>query len=286
MIWIDNIGVLFEVDNLKYYMPSSNLTADEGANALVRFMIYLGLILFLFNGNIIYLIIFPLIMMGIQYYLYKEGKLESLMYKIFNSKMSVNQTGGGNKANEDANANNDSNYTNNLDDFSHIKDPNSMEKEWKEERDGSAFQTDCDKLWNKDFDESGKPCQPKDELGPWFNGEGRDDGKEGIRPDLPLDQGNPNDFTGKEIECKRSTIDNPFGNALPYDNVTKQILPVCPDEYKKDKNFLTNLFSNIDDVFNRNNSQRQYTSNASTTRVNDQEAFMQFCFNTPYSSES
>lgn len=279
MIWIEDISVLFDIDKLKYYIPGPNLTWEEGANALVRFIIYLSVILFIFKGNPINLIAMPLIMMGIQYYLYKEGKLEGIMYKIFNSRMEKADSESKIRENYgDMAANNDNNLTNKLGNFMNIKNPMDMEKEWETEK--------CDRLWNKDWDESGKPCKPKDELGPVFDGETYEEN--GPRPDLPLDDAEMNQqpFNGKEITCKPSTRENPFGNALPYDTIERQTNKVCPDEYKKDGNFYKGLYNNIDDLFDRNNSQRQYTTNPSSTRTNDIEAFIQFAYNTPYSTQS
>ena len=44
----------------------------------------------------------------------------------------------------------------------------------------------------------------------------------------------------------------------------------------------TYSFNNIDDLFDRNNSQRQFTTNPASTRINDREAAIQFFYNTPY----
>jgi len=87
------------------------------------------------------------------------------------------------------------------------------------------------------------------------------------------------------IECKVPTDDNPFGNAMPFDIIEKQINPVCPDEYAKDQKFYNKLFNNMDDLYDRNNSQREFTTNPSSTRVNDQEAAIQFFYNTPYTEQ-
>jgi len=103
----------------------------------------------------------------------------------------------------------------------------------------------------------------------------------GPRPEVALERGEP-EFKPMEVDCKPSTKDNPFGNALPYDTIERQVNQVCPNEFKKDENFYQGLFNSVDDLFDRNNSQRQFTTNPASTRTNDREAAMQFFYNTPY----
>jgi hypothetical protein len=89
-------------------------------------------------------------------------------------------------------------------------------------------------------------------------------------------------FNPTQVECKVATDNNPFGNSMPFDPIEKQVNRICPDEFAKDKKFYSKLFNNVDDIFDRNNSQREFTTNPSSTRINDREAFMQFAYNTPY----
>jgi hypothetical protein len=84
--------------------------------------------------------------------------------------------------------------------------------------------------------------------------------------------------------CKKSTPENPFGNPMPADSVVKDATPMCDPSAQKeliDYNFNQGLFSNIDDVFGRNNSQRQYVTENSTTIPNDRESFMKWAWATP-----
>lgn len=232
MIWINKPEVLFELDKLKYYMPGPNLTWEEQANSLIRFVIYLSLLLYLVKGNPMHLVIPPLIMMGVQYYLFREGKLEGYLTKIFSARS---------KSTEDQKENFDLSYQR------HIKHPLEMNDEWAEYH--SALNAD-----------------------EFIDPPRRDEALIGDEPP----------FKPQTIECKPPTKDNPFGNALPYDVVEKQVNRVCPDEYKKDEKFLDGLYNNINDLFDRNNSQRQFTTNPSSTRINDREAAIQFFYNTPY----
>lgn len=276
MIWINKPEVLFELDKLKYYMPGPNLTWEEQANSLVRFMIYLSLLLYLAKGNPMHLVIPPLIMMGFQYYMFREGKLENFLTKIFSAKP-IDVESPGQKTTittkpeiEDDDQLIEKFHPDNVKEGSgdlkenfdlsrqrHIKHPLEMNSEWDEYH----------RSLNADEFNAGGDPEPKKTLGP--------------RPDMALIRGEP-PYKPKEIECKPPTKHNPFGNALPYDVVEKQVNRVCPDEFQKDQKFFEGLYNNINDLFDRNNSQRQFTTNPASTRINDREAAIQFFYNTPY----
>jgi hypothetical protein len=277
MLWIDNPEVLFEPDRLKYYFPGSNMTWQEQANSLVRFIIYLSLFLYLFKGNPMHLIVPPLMMMGIQYYLYKADKLKSTMVKVFHPLPSDDELEGiVLEEEEDSDKKLEKKLeielknglidqeTFNLNQLNSIRHPMDL-------HDDAQIDNEVDRLLNEEMgsEKIGYSKVPiyKDERTP------------------VADVGfyNPTLVNNScEQECKVPTIDNPFGNAMPYDTIEKQINRACPDEFKKDEKFYNKLFHGIDDLFDRNNSQRQFTTNPSSTRINDQEAAMQFFYNTPY----
>jgi len=277
MIWIENPEVIFDIKKLKYYFPGSSLTWEEQANALVRFIIYLSLLMYIHNGNIFSLVFPPMLMMGLQYFLHKKGDLETYITNYFNPKSSITQAnnlanqqinnlanqsmvegstlpiGTGSPATFDDSSKTTENFEQHHDNYGisfdlehqkHIKSPLEMKKEW-------------DLPMNPDYERSG----PRPDMG-----------------NLPPEEG----FVPKEIDCKSSTKDNPFGNSMPYDTIERQVNRVCPNEFTKDENFYKGLFSNTNDLFDRNNSQRQFTTNPSSTKTNDREAAMQFFFNTPY----
>ena len=274
MLWIDNPEVLFEPDKLKYYFPGSNMTWQEQANSLVRFIIYLSLFLYLFKGNPMHLIVPPLMMMGVQYYLYKSDKLKSLMIRIFHPQPSTDDLIGIVLENDEENIKQqlDNQVKNGLMDresfnFNQIESV----RQPMDLHDDAQIENEVDRLLNQQMgsEETGYSKVPiyKDERSPV--------------PEVGFY--NPTLVNNTcDQECKVPTIDNPFGNAMPYDTIEKQVNRACPDEYKKDEKFYNKLFHGIDDLFDRNNSQRQFTTNPSSTRINDQEAAMQFFYNTPY----
>lgn len=87
---------------------------------------------------------------------------------------------------------------------------------------------------------------------------------------------------------QKPTKDNPFMNVLLTDYVDNPTRPGAGDiedpVVRNDiqKMFDFGLYKDVDDVWNRNNSQRQYYSNPGTTIPNDRDSFMNWCWNTPY----
>lgn len=84
-----------------------------------------------------------------------------------------------------------------------------------------------------------------------------------------------------------STPDNPYGNILltEYGNGSSRknvINYKSPETMKKVKeNFNINLYKDINDVFGKNNSQRQFMSNPIQTIPNNREDFTRWCYSRP-----
>ena len=88
--------------------------------------------------------------------------------------------------------------------------------------------------------------------------------------------------------CQKPTKNNPFMNVLLTDYVEQPNRPpACPHEKEGVKEAMNdgfghNLYQNVNDVWQKNNSQRQYVTNPSTTIPNDRESFQKWLYNTPY----
>jgi hypothetical protein len=84
------------------------------------------------------------------------------------------------------------------------------------------------------------------------------------------------------------TKNNPFMNVLMTeytDNPQRSPAADVEDpaiKAKMETYFLDGLYRDSNDIWDKNNSQRQFYTNPSTTIPNDVDSFMKWCFNTPY----
>jgi hypothetical protein len=83
-------------------------------------------------------------------------------------------------------------------------------------------------------------------------------------------------------KCVKSTAENPFGNVLLTDLADDPDRPpACDYDSMRDDievNFNRGLFRNLTDVYDRENSQRQFMTNPVTTGIPDTLAFAQFAY--------
>lgn len=96
----------------------------------------------------------------------------------------------------------------------------------------------------------------------------------------------------KTLNCTRPTLDNPFMNVTMKDllNIDENKIvdrpPACDitdPEVKKeiDDNFNNNLFRDVNDIFGKMNSQRQFYTMPSTTIPNAQDEFAKWLYLNP-----
>lgn len=84
--------------------------------------------------------------------------------------------------------------------------------------------------------------------------------------------------------CILPTVNNPFGNMLPGDDPTKIQTCKQSDPETKDlteKYFKLGLYTDVNDVWDKNNSQRQYNTMPSTQVPNDRDTWAKWCFSAP-----
>lgn len=80
-----------------------------------------------------------------------------------------------------------------------------------------------------------------------------------------------------KTECKKSTPENPFANYLLTDDPLGP--PACPyDQHAKEirENFNKTLFRDASDIYERQNSQRQFMTMPNTQKIPDTRAFAEF----------
>lgn len=101
---------------------------------------------------------------------------------------------------------------------------------------------------------------------------------------------NDNSQNDNTTICNIPTHNNPFMNLLISDIKYNPKHKACPPnneiKSKINKYFNYNLYSDVGDVFNNRNSQRQYYTNPSTTLPNDQGRFANWLYKVPTSCKS
>ena len=88
-------------------------------------------------------------------------------------------------------------------------------------------------------------------------------------------------------ECRIPTKDNPFMNPLLSDFGSNKSKPACPSYNNKGVQRVTedlfeeDLYKDINDIFGKENSQRQFFSVPGNSVPNDRDTFMKWCYKTP-----
>jgi hypothetical protein len=84
--------------------------------------------------------------------------------------------------------------------------------------------------------------------------------------------------------CSKPTLDNPFMNVLVSDYVDQPERPPACDigrssvKRAAESNFASNLYRDVDDVFERRSSSRQFYTTPNTAIPNDQAGFAQWLY--------
>lgn len=88
---------------------------------------------------------------------------------------------------------------------------------------------------------------------------------------------------GVKETCTKPTKDNPFMNYMISDYKDEpNKLKACTNVEKEiDDNFNHNLYKDIDDLFEKKNSQRQFYTMPNTQNPNDQKAFAEWLYKIP-----
>jgi len=107
-----------------------------------------------------------------------------------------------------------------------------------------------------------------------------------VKAHYPLDE--TEGFVNATRELQQPTKNNPFMNVLISDYVDNPHRGPAADvedpHVKKqiNVNFADGLYKDINNIWDKNNSQRQYYTNPSTTIPNDRDSFMKWCYSTPF----
>lgn len=102
--------------------------------------------------------------------------------------------------------------------------------------------------------------------------------------DLPPDIKEKFQSVIKNDNCETTTVDNPFMNAMPFDNRKRS--SACNvlkkmSQMEIEDNYNANIFMDTSDIFGKNNGQRQFYTTPSTTYPNNQTSFAKWLYGTP-----
>lgn len=109
-----------------------------------------------------------------------------------------------------------------------------------------------------------------------------------IKEKLQINKDTPIDVNELGDVCQKPTPMNPFMNVLMTDYTDNPNRPpACAynDEHIKEeteKYFNYNLYKDVEDVWDKRNSQREFVTMPGTTIPNDRETFMKWCWKTTY----
>ena len=273
VFWMNDIRILYQNEGYIKFIPTNDMTRVEQLNAFTRFFIYLIIIIFLFDRSdeFMYVPIIGLIMVIVLYNVFEadeNGKREELLRMKRRKEAMLVQSS-------------DLNY-----------------RTYQVNDDGQVVTVDIDREEAQTYSDqlsSDAPSQTtygleagyydsdgKLHTGPYNDAVSsleKQNKKENIRYSL-------DEMRLYEMEkCRRPTVDNPFMNTS-VDDYNKEDVPVAcnsdEDEIKKDiaLKFNQDMYRDIDDVFDKKNSQRQFYTIAHNV-PNDQEAFARWCYKFP-----
>jgi hypothetical protein len=271
VFWMDDVRILYKNENYIKFFPTSSMTRVEQLNSLTRFFIYLILILILMGSTneFIYIPIIGIIVCIVLYNVFEidtNGKREELL-RMRRKKENLKVVGP------------DINY-----------------RTYQIDDDGEIVTVDIDAEERQKYNDSTDDLQPTDyqlETG-YYDSNGR----------LQIGGYNPAVRSLKkqaEIEnikysldemrlynssrCRRPTADNPFMNPS-QDDLNKENVPVACNADDEDISqnlelkFNQDMYRDIEDVFDKKNSQRQFYTVAHNV-PNDMEAFARWCYKFP-----
>ena len=242
--WLDNYEVLYKNNNYIRFIPQASMTKIQQLNAITRFSIYAFILILLFEKNNKWLYV-PIMMVTICIVLYKVHIVNLLEIK---DKMK------------------DNNKKNNLNiiDIDNSKDNEHHLIQFQDKQDLSDIQQENfnNTTINKEIDKK-------------------------------IDDYDKDIILPKEKKCTEPTRDNPFMNFMLSDysdepnrskacssNVNNE-LEIKDINQKIDLNFNYNLYKDIDDIFEKKNSQRQFYTMPNTDNPNDQKSFAEWLYKIP-----
>ena len=88
--WADDISILYDMDRLREFYPSPDMTDVEKLNCIVRFSLFLGILLYLYHSKPIYFYI-PIVIMTSTYLFREIRNRKELKLEDFKNKNKVKE---------------------------------------------------------------------------------------------------------------------------------------------------------------------------------------------------
>jgi len=274
VFWMNDITVLYKDGGYLKFVPTSDMTRIEQLNAFTRFFIYLIALLMIFDktDELIYIPIIGIIMVIVLYNLFEVdgfGKKKELLRMKDKKDINELQASALNYRTYQVNDNGEI-VTIDID---------------KEEAEKYRKETEADLAANKptEYDLEGGYLDSANKLhtGPYIDAvssRSRQLKKENIR--YSLDEMR----IYERNRCRPPTVDNPFMNSLVDDFNNDAPVACNADEEDINKEmklkFNEDMYRDIEDVFDKKNSQRQFYTIAHNI-PNDQEGFARWCYKFP-----
>jgi len=134
-IWIQDFGVLFDKKYLIDFIPRADMSYNEKINSLVRFSLYLSIILSIIKGNIAYLYIFILtLVMTYMFFMFNKKNEKIEQFSNNREQFSNNREQFSNNREQFSNnreqfSNNREQFSNNIEQFSNdAQEPTGLSK--------------------------------------------------------------------------------------------------------------------------------------------------------------
>jgi hypothetical protein len=262
-VWIDNFNILFQKDKLTEFFPTKTQTNEERINAIIRLSLYASIVLSIYHSNVKYSSIF-IFFLFFTFVIYKHHPLINPKTKELNKINLSTQQLAQLEAERLAASPENNSYLNNF--------TPSLGLNASKNKIGTLVSAD-----GKTVQNVGIKAINEDASIEHFEGERRGE----------------QDRSGLTGKCTSPTLDNPFMNVTMKDymnfDADGSIVdrpPACDSSSPSVKNeietnFNNNLFKDVNDVFGRSNSQRQFFTMPWTQIPNDRESFQQWLYLSP-----
>ena len=257
--FLDNPKILYSNSNYLKFFPKFNSTRNEQLNAITRFCIYFTLLIIIFGINYQWLYL-PIILIILIIVLYNIGTFDKQhKFKELTKILDIRKQ-------------------------EYINNTSLDQEELKHDGDKNIVLDIESEELQKNYD---LQAGVMDSNGNIITGE---------KYDIPCNNGkcgiNKSFYTIAELEeykkatCRRPTIDNPFMNTNIYDFNNGYIPEACnadDEDIKEDMkvNFNHDLFRDVDELWERENSKRQFYTMPNTTVPNNQIEFAKWLYKIP-----